>query len=245
MSTVLQGIFRAANQDVPGATAYLFPASGFVGVPQTGDTIPSTGYLATAVTDRNGFYTFTDQPIGDYWVAITFDGLTVFQFQSIVSTTAASFSTLSGITLSSPTSGQVLTFSTSGTWTNQTPSKRSVVMTLMEGFTPLASGADAAQIVVPFSPADGTTVLTWTVRRIDWRVSGVGTTSGSITVQKSTAAGAFSATTVGTVTIGAATHEANNTTSLGTVASGDKIRTFINTLGDKTGWFVAVLCESQ
>jgi hypothetical protein len=156
----------------------------------------------------------------------------------------AALDDLSDVVLTSPATGQALMYASNATWVNTAIPKRAAYVVLMEGYTPTGTGGDAAQVTVPYSPVDGTTVLQFNVRRIDWRVSGVGTTSGSITVEKSTGTGAFSASTVGTLSLAAADHENNNTTSLGTIASGDKLRVNVTTLGDKTGWTIGVLLEA-
>jgi hypothetical protein len=113
------------------------------------------------------------------------------------------------------------------------------VLVLCAAFTPAGTGADTAEFVVPYSPRDGTTSVTWNVRRIDFRVQTAGG-APAITVEKSTATGAFSATTVGTVTLGSGAFEGNNTTSLGTVASGDKLRFNVGTLATAQNWTIEV-----
>lgn len=113
------------------------------------------------------------------------------------------------------------------------------VVTLCQAFTPAGTGADVAEIVVPFSPRDGTTSVTWNVRRIDFRVQTAGG-APSVRVEKSTAAGAFSAATVGDVTLGSGDFEGSNTSSLGTVASGNKLRFNVLTLATAQNWTVEV-----
>jgi hypothetical protein len=113
------------------------------------------------------------------------------------------------------------------------------VLVLCAAFTPAGAGADTAEFVVPYSPRDGTTSVTWNVRRIDFRVNAAGG-APAITVEKSTAAGAFSATTVGTVTLGSGAFEGSVTAALGTTASGDKLRFNVGTLATATGWTIEV-----
>jgi hypothetical protein len=113
------------------------------------------------------------------------------------------------------------------------------VVTLCAAFTPSGTGADTAEVVVPYSPRDGTTSVTWNVRRIDFRVQTAGG-APAVTVEKSTAAGAFSAATVGTVTLGSGAFEGSNTTSLGTVASGNKLRFNVGTLATAQNWTIQV-----
>ncbi len=90
---------------------------------------------------------------------------------------------------------------------------------------------------------DGVTSITWNVRRIDFRVNVAGG-APAITVEKSTASTAFSSASVGTVTLGSGAYEGNNTSSLGTVASGNKLRFNVGTLGTATGWTIEVLLGS-
>ena len=117
--------------------------------------------------------------------------------------------------------------------------KQGSVITLCSAFTPTGTGADTGEVVVPYSVLDGVTAITFNVERIDFRVNVAGG-APAVTVEKSTAAGAFSATTVGTVTLGSGAYEGNNTSSLGTIASGNKLRFNIGTLATATGWTIEV-----
>jgi hypothetical protein len=119
------------------------------------------------------------------------------------------------------------------------------VIALFVAYTPAVTGADTAEIEVPYHPKDGTTSLLYNCRRIIWRVAASGSTSGQITVQKSTGTGVFSATTVGSVVLPTGSYEANNTSGLGTVTSGDKLRVLINNLASAAGWTVCLAVESQ
>ncbi len=114
------------------------------------------------------------------------------------------------------------------------------LLVLCSGFTPAGTGADIAELVVPYSSVDGTTSITWNVRRIDFRVNVAGG-APAITVEKYTGTGAFSATSVGTVTLGSGAYEGSVTSALGTVASGNKLRFNVGTLGTATGWTIEVL----
>jgi len=124
---------------------------------------------------------------------------------------------------------------------NVTPTtqKRGCVLVFCIAFTPLAIGADRGELTVPYDPDDGTTGLTWNVRRITLRVETAGG-APSVRVEKSTASGAFSAATVGDVTLGSGAYEGSNTTALGTVASGNKLRMNILTLATAEYWTVSV-----
>jgi hypothetical protein len=124
------------------------------------------------------------------------------------------------------------------------PVGATTVLTLRSGFTPAGTGGDAAEVTVPSDPSDGATSTTWNVRRILLRVAVAGG-APSITIEKSTVAGAFSASTIGTVTLGSGAYEASVTSALGTVATGNKLRFNVATLGTATGWTVQIELEQQ
>jgi hypothetical protein len=117
---------------------------------------------------------------------------------------------------------------------------KGALLTLCAGFIPAGTGADVAELVVPYDSKDGTTSIVWNVRRIDFRVQTAGG-APSVTVEKSTVATAFVATAVGTVTLASGAYEGSVTASLGTVASGNKIRMNVITLATATNWTVEVL----
>ena len=118
--------------------------------------------------------------------------------------------------------------------------KRGVVMGLCDAYTPGSLGPDAGEMVVPYSSRDGTTVINFTVRAIILRVSTAGG-APSVTIEKSTGAGVFSAVTVGTVTLTPGAYEGRVTSALGTISSGDKLRMNIAAFGSAQGWFVTVI----
>lgn len=146
----------------------------------------------------------------------------------------------------SSTSGQALCASdSSGNVTFQTVvRKRSVVVTLCGAFTPSATGGDAFEFTMPYSPVDGTTSITWNLRRITLRVNVAGG-APAVTIEKSTATGAFSASTMGSVTMGTGNYEVSATSGFtsSTVASGNKLRMNPTALGTATGW--TVTCEFE
>lgn len=121
--------------------------------------------------------------------------------------------------------------------------KRFVVLTLCLGETVAATGARVPQVVVPFSPVDGTTSVTWNVRRINVRLATAGTMTAR--VEKSTAGqtAVFSAATVGDVAI-TALSGGSNASGLGTVASGDVLRVNITAYTSGSGATVTVLLEA-
>lgn len=103
--------------------------------------------------------------------------------------------------------------------------RQSQNLTIRSAFTPGSSGADFAEIIIPYSTIDGTTSLTFNVRRINVRVAVAGG-SPSVRFEKSSSTGAFSASTIGTVTLGSGQYEGSITSSFSnsTVQSGDKVR---------------------
>ena len=113
------------------------------------------------------------------------------------------------------------------------------MLCLCSAYTPVSTGADVAEVTAPYDPADGVTSITWNLRWIGLRVQTPGG-APAITVEKSTAVGAFSATNVGTVTLGAGAAEATATAGLGTVASGNKLRFNVGVLGTASNWTVLV-----
>lgn len=124
-----------------------------------------------------------------------------------------------------------------------TRSKRREAIYLLAGVTP-GAGAQTAEYVVPLG-TDGAAV-TWNVQRIFLRV---GTAGGApqATVEKSTVTGAFSASTVGSVTLGSGANEGSVTTGFtnGTVSSGDKVRVNVNALGTAQYWTVCLEIQEQ
>lgn len=136
-----------------------------------------------------------------------------------------------------PIDGLVVTYDDGGNALGLAVKQRHVLV-LCAAFTPVATGVDLAQLVVPYH-RDGTTVKTYTVRRISFRV---GTAGGApaVTVQKYTGTGSFSPTTVGTVTLGSGAYEGAVTSALGTVDSGDKIRFNVDTLATAETWTIEV-----
>lgn len=123
---------------------------------------------------------------------------------------------------------------------------RGVLLALCIAFTPSGLGADTGELTVPYSPVDGTTSITWNVRRITLRVNVAGG-APALDIEKSSIAGAFSATTVGTVTMGVGNYEVSQTGGFasGTVVSGDKLRFNVSALGSATGWTITILLEED
>lgn len=192
------------------------------------------------------------------WNATAGDGFQVYGSLPAGSLPAIAFDDLSDVTLTSQAQGNLL-YRNATVWVNLAAGAsgqflktlgaganpvwgaplRGAVAILCDAFTPAGTGADVGEIMVPYSTVDGTTSITWNVRRIWLRVSTAGGAPVAV-VEKSTATGVFSAATVGTLTMGSGNSEVAVTASLGTVASGNKLRFNVTTLGSATGWSIGV-----
>ena len=111
------------------------------------------------------------------------------------------------------------------------------VLALCAAYTPIASGSDVAEIPVPYSPRDGISSINWNVRRLNMRVQTAGTSS-VVNIEKSTTTNGFVASTIGILTLESGSYEAYNSSSLGTINSGDKIRFNVTTLGTAQNWTI-------
>jgi hypothetical protein len=114
-------------------------------------------------------------------------------------------------------------------------SSRAIV--LCAAFNPYFTGADAAEIPVPYD-SDGLTQLSWSVNRLNLRVQLSGSTTSSVKIEKSSTIGAFVAdTTLGTLNLNSSSYQ-TFTGSLANVVSGDKLRFNINTIGTAEYWTI-------
>jgi hypothetical protein len=111
------------------------------------------------------------------------------------------------------------------------PAVQSVV--LCSAYTPITTGADTAQVEIPYSSSGGS--LTYTILRLLVRVQTAGG-APSVLFEMSTGTGAFSPTSIGTVTLSSGAYEGQNTTSLGTISSGTKVRFNVQTLATAQNW---------
>jgi hypothetical protein len=109
-------------------------------------------------------------------------------------------------------------------------------MVLCAGFTPYLTGADVAEIPVPYS-SDGTTPLSWSVNRVNLRVQLSGSTTSSVTIQKSSDATVFNPVFVTSMSLNSSSYQ-TYTGSLVGVVSGDKLRFFVNTIGTAQYWTI-------
>lgn len=144
----------------------------------------------------------------------------------------------------------------SGTTTPTVRAKRPLSITFMADYTPTATGGDKCEVIVPYSPTDGTTSLTYNLRRLQAHL-GTTSSSGSVTMKleksnanSSTAFGSGTVTnmqTGGDLSIAASSYDGSNTTwSTSTVSSGDKLRINVTGLGTGTAdWTVYLILEES
>ena len=105
---------------------------------------------------------------------------------------------------------------------------------LAAGYTPASSGADVVEIPAPYSSNDGTTVLTFNVKRLFVRVGTSGSGS-TVRFEVYTGTGAFIGSTIGDVSVSSSTYEAATTSgfAVSTVQSGNKLRLNFKNLGSE------------
>lgn len=103
---------------------------------------------------------------------------------------------------------------------------------LCAGFIPNSTGADSAEIPIPYS---GSTPVTWSINRFNWRVQSSGSQTSSVTFEKYSGTGSFVGTTLATMLLNSSSYE-TFTASAETLVSGDKIRFNVNDIGDATNW---------
>lgn len=115
------------------------------------------------------------------------------------------------------------------------PLGRSIV--LCSAYTPVLLGWDSAETTIPFSPLDGSSSINWNVKRLSLRTQTIESATSSINIEYSTSTGSFNPTTIGGVTL-MGTYEAATTGSLGAVASGNKLRFNVTTLGVGINWSI-------
>jgi hypothetical protein len=109
-------------------------------------------------------------------------------------------------------------------------------MVLCAGFTPYLTGEDVAEIPVPYE-SDGTTPLSWSVNRVNLRVQLSGSTTSSITIQKSSNAGLFVPEFVTSMSLNSSSYETSTGSFVG-VVSGDKVRFYVHTIGTAQYWTI-------
>jgi hypothetical protein len=115
------------------------------------------------------------------------------------------------------------------------PSDRRIAYIMFSDFTPTSTGADNFECPIL---EDGTWDL---IEIIFWCKTPGG--SPAFTIEKSTGTGAFSGTTIGSLTVSSGAREAHQTSSLGSVTGGvggDKIRVNVTALGTATDWTIIV-----
>lgn len=124
----------------------------------------------------------------------------------------------------------------------KTKQTKSVV--LCAAYTPTATGADTAEIEMPYDTNNGS--LTFNILRVLFRVQSGGG-APSIQVELYAGTGAFSPTTVGVVTLASGANEGQITSGFttATIASGSKLRFNVLTLATATAWTIQVDIAAQ
>jgi hypothetical protein len=127
--------------------------------------------------------------------------------------------------------------------------KQSVTIYVAQCVTPSTTGADAdGEVTVPYSSADGTTSITYNIRRVYTRQATAGTTNSTFNVQRLTGTGAWggSPSTLFTSnqTLSANTNENSYTPNTTQVSSGDKLRASFESIGSGAQrWSIWLLLE--
>lgn len=145
----------------------------------------------------------------------------------------------SGDTMTGPLIGTLTgtaSYSNHSLTASWSPSPGKVVV-LCTAYTPTSTGADPAEIPIPYSPYDGITPISWSVKRINLRTQTQENATSELTIQKSIGSGLFSPIYIGSILLNSGQYE-TSTGSLETINSGDKIRFNVNQLGSSTNWTV-------
>jgi len=117
---------------------------------------------------------------------------------------------------------------------------RSIV--LCAGFTPLITGADVAEIPIPYSEADGVTALTWTVRRFFVRVQTAGG-APALSWEKYSGLAGFVPVFLGSLALSSGASQ-GSLIGAGSLYSGDKVRFNVSSLGTALNWSVGLEISS-
>jgi hypothetical protein len=115
------------------------------------------------------------------------------------------------------------------------PTGRSIV--LCSAYTPTIIGPDAAEVTIPFSPIDGTSSMSWNIKRLLFRAQSIESFTSSLNIEKSSATGSFSSSFLNFVTLNSGSYE-NSVTGSGSITSGDKLRFNVTQLGTAQNWTV-------
>jgi hypothetical protein len=125
-------------------------------------------------------------------------------------------------------------FASSSVSSSYVPLGRAIV--LCSAYTPLFSGADFAEIPIPYSPTGGS--VTWNIKRATLRAQFPESNVTAINLEYSSGTGVFNATVVGTVILTAGSYEASSGPFTTIVNSGDKVRFNVIILGAAQNWTV-------
>ena len=122
-----------------------------------------------------------------------------------------------------------------GTVNTRQPDK--IMLIPMTGFTPTSTGGHVMELTIPFNSMGYS--ANFDILWCNLRVATAGGTP-EIILEKSSGTGAFSATTILTITMTTGQYEANRdntSTAIGTVTTGDKIRVNVTNLGSGAAGF--------
>ena len=152
------------------------------------------------------------------------------------------FDTASGINaISASTIMITSSWAVSASWVGgNLAGARGKTIVLCSGFTPTQVGPDYTEVMVPYMN-DGVNVVTWSIKRLNFRAGISGSYSASVTFENSTSTGSFSASAVQTLVLPANTYEVYTSSfggSLGTIYSGNKMRFNVDYIGDAEYWTI-------
>jgi hypothetical protein len=116
---------------------------------------------------------------------------------------------------------------------------RSIV--LCAAYTPVLSGPDAAEYVIPYSPIDGATPMSWSIKRMTFRAQTTETSQSIVNIERSTGPGTFNPVIIGSITLASANEATTGSIATGASASftsGDKVRFNVVNIGTAQNWTI-------
>ncbi len=115
---------------------------------------------------------------------------------------------------------------------------RSIV--LCAAYTPILAGADVAEYLIPYSPVgDGTSPISWSIKRFTIRAQTAETSQSVVNIEKSIGPGIFNPILIGSLTLPAASYEAySGSMPSQSLNSGDKIRFNVVNVGFSQNWTI-------
>jgi len=242
--------------DVIGSKGSSSGASVYLVSDGTAKTGLSWGTSTSAYTADVGLFRSGAGTLTITGTATVTNGLTINNAKTTVAASTTGYASLNipaGTAPTSPSNGDTYYDSSGILWfydgtTAKRINKHQASICMCAGYTPTGTGTgDVCEFVVPYK-GDGTTQITYNVRRIDFRVGTAGT-GGSVTVEVYTGTSAFpaygTATVIGTTTLTTGTYENSTTSSFttSTVQSGNKVRFTPVTIAGTANWTVMLELE--